>query len=77
MPIQLEHELILSHKTVLKHTERISALFNWAIKQGYISENVFRGKLEPIRKTEKIDEIWAINFNADSEDQSVKTEVGN
>ena len=132
--LQLENELTISYKTILKHVERISALFNWAIKQGYTSENVFRGKLEPIRKSEKIekhftdqelnlilgdklkeeslainkperywatlisaysgarlnevcqlnvsdiqrmDGIWAINFNADSEDKSVKTEAGN
>ena len=107
---------------------------NWAIKQGYTQQNVFRGKLEPIRKTEtvekyfttqemnlilgeqlkseslainkperywvtmlaaysgarlnevcqlnvsdiqKIDGIWAINLNADSEDKSIKTEAGN
>ena len=31
--------------------ERVSALFNWAIKQGYTNQNVFRGKLESIRKT--------------------------
>ena len=53
--LQLENEPTLSHKTILKHTERISALFNWAINQGYTSENVFRGKLEPIRKTEKVE----------------------
>ena len=132
--LQLKNEPTISHKTILKHVERISALFNWAIKQGYTSENVFRGKLEPIRNTEKIekhftnqelhlvlgdklnreslainkperywatlisaysgarlnevcqlnvsdiqkmDGIWAINFNADSEDKSVKTEAGN
>jgi len=132
--LQLEDELTLSHKTIVKHTERMSALFNWAINQGYTSENVFRGKLEPIRKTEiiekhftdqelnlilgerltsesltinkperywttlisaysgarlnevcqldvadieKIDGIWAMNLNADSEDKSIKTEAGN
>ena len=132
--LQLKNEPTISHKTILKHTERISTLFNWAISQGYTDQNVFRGKLEPIRKTEKIekhftdqemnlilgeklmaeslapnkperywttlisaysgarlnevcqlnisdiekiDEIWAINFNADCEDKSVKTEVGN
>ena len=132
--LQQKNEPTISHKTILKHVERISALFNWAIKQGYISENVFRGKLEPIRTTEKIekhfttqelhlilgdklnreslainkperywttlisaysgarlnevcqlnvsdiekmDGIWAINLNADSEDKSIKTEAGN
>lgn len=53
--LQLENEPILSHKTVIKHTERISALFNWAINQGYTNQNVFRGKLERIRKTGKIE----------------------
>ena len=53
--LQLQHTQTLSHKTILKHTERVSALFNWAIKQGYTSQNVFRGKLEPIRKTEVVE----------------------
>ena len=33
----------------------MSALLNWAINQGYTTENVFRGKLEPIRKTEVVE----------------------
>ena len=45
----------MSQRTISKHAERVSALFNWAIKQGYTSQNVFRGKLEPIRKTAKIE----------------------
>ena len=53
--LQLEDIQTLSYKTILKHTERVSALINWAIKQGYTSQNVFRGKLEPIRKTEKVE----------------------
>ena len=53
--LQLKNEPTISHKTILKHTERISTLFNWAISQGYTDQNVFRGKLEPIRKTEKIE----------------------
>ena len=53
--LQLQHTQTLSHKTILKHTERVSALFNWAINQGYTSQNVFRGKLEPIRKTEVVE----------------------
>ena len=53
--LQLENEPTLSHKTILKHTERISALFNWAINQGYTHQNIFRGKLEPIRKAEKVE----------------------
>ena len=53
--LQLENEPTLSHKTILKHTERISALFNWAINQGYTHQNVFRGKLEPIRKKEQVE----------------------
>ena len=53
--LQLQHTQTLSHKTILKHTERVSTLINWAIKQGYTSQNVFRGKLEPIRKTEVVE----------------------
>ncbi len=86
--MKYEHQQLLSPKTILKHTERISALFNWAINQGYTSQNVFRGKLEPIRKAEnvekhftdhiqKIDGIWLMNLSSDSEDKSIKTEAGN
>jgi len=56
--LQLEHQQLLSHKTILKHTERVSALFNWAINQGYISENVFRGKLEPSRTKQVIQKYF-------------------
>jgi len=45
--LELKDMQTLNPKTILKHTERVSALFNWAIKQGYTSQNVFRGKLEP------------------------------
>ena len=45
--VELKDAQLMSQKTISKHTERVSALFNWAINQGYISENVFRGKLEP------------------------------
>ena len=56
--MQLDHHQLLSHKTILKHTERVSALFNWAINQGYISENVFRGKVEPIRTKQMIEKYF-------------------
>ena len=45
--LELKDMQTLNPKTILKHTERVSALFNWAIKQGYTEKNVFRGKLEP------------------------------
>ena len=122
----------MSSRIISKYTERVSALFNWAMNQGYTNQNVFRGKLEPIRKSEKIqkhftsqelnlilddklkgeslainkperyqttlisaysgarlnevcqlnvsdiekmDGIWVINFNADSEDKSIKVPI--
>ena len=46
---------VLSPRTVAKHLERVSALFNWAIRQGYTKENVFRGKLEATRATEALE----------------------
>ena len=49
--VELKDAQLMSRRTISKHAERVSALFNWAIKQGYTSQNVFRGKLEPIRKT--------------------------
>ena len=45
--LELKDMQTLNPKTILKHTERASGLFNWAIKQGYTEKNVFRGKLEP------------------------------
>ena len=53
--LQLKDVKLLSHKTILKHVERVSSLMNWAIKQGYTQQNVFRGKLVPSRKTEVVE----------------------
>jgi len=50
--VQMKNADLMSQRTITKHVERVSAVFNWAIKQGYTSQNVFRGKLELIRKTE-------------------------
>ena len=49
--VQMKNADLISQRTITKHVERVSALFNWAIKQGYTNQNVFRGKLESIRKT--------------------------
>ncbi len=51
----LEDAKLLSYKTILKHVERISSLINSAINQGYTNQNVFRGKLEPIRSQQIIE----------------------
>ena len=48
----LEDAKSLSYKTILKHVERISSLINWAINS---NQNVFRGKLEPIRSQQIIE----------------------
>ena len=40
----------MSQRTVTKHVERVSALFNWAVNQGYIQQNVFKGKLALAKK---------------------------
>ena len=53
--LELKEVKILSYKSILKHTERISTLFNWAIKQGYTNQNVFRGKLELTRTVEVVE----------------------
>ncbi|MDP6597524.1 MAG: site-specific integrase [Candidatus Poribacteria bacterium] len=53
--LQLKGVKLLSFKTTLKHVERASSLINWAIKQGYTQQNVFRGKLEPSRKAEVVE----------------------
>ena len=39
--------------------EKVSALFNWAIKQGYTSQDVFRDKLEYTRKTQVIEKHFS------------------
>ena len=49
--VQIKNADLISQRTVTKDVERVSALFNWAIKQGYTNQSVFRGKLESIRKT--------------------------
>ena len=49
--VQMKNADLMSQRTITKHVEKVSALFNWAIKQGYTNQNVFRGKLESIRKT--------------------------
>ena len=51
----LEDAKLLSYKTILKHVERISSLINSVINQGYTNQNVFRGKLEPIRSQQIIE----------------------
>ena len=43
--MKLKNIPLMSDRTVTKHNEKVSALFNWAIKQGYTKENVFRGKM--------------------------------
>ena len=45
----------MSDRTIIKHNEKVSALFNWAIKQRYTKENVFRGKMTRRIKQEFIE----------------------
>lgn len=56
--IELENVQLLSPKTISKHMERVSALFNWAIKQGYLHQNVFRGKLEIDRRIKAVERYF-------------------
>ena len=56
--IELENVQLLSPKTISKHMERVSALFNWAIKQGYFHQNVFRGKLEIDRRVKTVERYF-------------------
>ena len=51
--VKLQDTQLVSYRTISKHAERVSALFKWAINQGYTNRNVFRGKLEPLRKTKR------------------------
>ena len=62
--LQLKDVKLLSYKTILKHVERVSALMNWAIKQGYTQQNVFKGKLEKNRSGGKT--LYQSRIEADS-----------
>jgi len=53
--LELKNVQLLSPKTISKHTERVSARFNWAIKQGYLNQNEFRGKLEINRRVKTVE----------------------
>ena len=53
--IELKDAQLMSQRTISKHLERVSALINWAIKQGYTNQNVFRGKLELTRTVEVVE----------------------
>ena len=76
--LQLENEPTLSHKTILKHTERVSALFNWVtMLSAYSGARLNEICQLNVSDIQKIDGIWAINLNADPEDKSIKTEAGN
>jgi len=48
--LRLKNVDLMSQRTVTKHVERVSALFNWAVNQGYIQQNVFKGKLALAKK---------------------------
>ena len=49
---------IMSHQTIVKHFERVSALINWAVNQGYLERNVFKGKLEMPKQSEEIQKFF-------------------
>ena len=53
--MKLKNVSLMSDRTIIKHNEKVSALFNWAIKQGYTKENVFRGKMNRRIKKEFIE----------------------
>lgn len=59
--LRMKNLKILSYRTITKHVERVSAWFNWAIKQGYVQQNVFRGKLEPPRVIEEHEKHFTQN----------------
>ena len=53
--MKLKNVSLMSDRIIIKHNEKVSALFNWAIKQGYTKENVFRGKMNRRIKKEFIE----------------------
>ena len=53
--MKLKNVSLMSDRTIIKHNEKVSALFNWAIKQGHTKENVFRGKVNQRIKKEFIE----------------------
>ena len=54
----MKHVKLISTSTISKYTKNVSALFNWAIKQGYTRDNVFQGKLESTRQKQVIEKYF-------------------
>ena len=56
--LRMDDLKIMSGQTIVKHFERVSALINWAVNQGYLKRNVFKGKLEMPKKSEEIQKFF-------------------
>ena len=77
--LRLKNVDLMSQRTVTKHVERVSALFNWAVNQGYIQQNVFKGKLALAKKpvviekhftSEELDLVLGDDLKAESLQQN-------
>ena len=53
--LKMENVEVLSDSTIKKIFNKILTLFNWSINQGYLSQNVFKGKLDLTQKKQVIE----------------------
>ena len=59
--VKLKNVPVMSDRTISKHTEKVSALLNWAIKQGYTNNNVFQGKITRRNKKEIVEKHFTVD----------------
>ena len=56
--LKMENVEVLSDSTIKKIFNKILTLFNWSINQGYLSQNVFKGKLDLTQKKQVIEKYF-------------------
>ena len=59
--LKMENIEVLSDSTIKKIFNKILTLFNWSINQGYLSQNVFKGKLDLTQKKQVIEKHFTIS----------------
>ena len=59
--LKMENVEVLSDSTIKKIFNKILTLFNWSINQGYLSQNVFKGKLDLTQKKQVIEKHFTIS----------------
>jgi integrase len=56
--LKMKNVEVLSDSTIKKIFNKILILFNWSINQGYLSQNVFKGKLDLTQKKPVIEKYF-------------------